>query len=167
MKEKFKKDNNGFLTAGIMRYEEARDTIVAFESEIGMLIKNGVDARKNWGLLKNFRIGSARAGSDVGGHWIGFFIKGKSRRNENVVIDLGTWWKAHEGNHLLVGHPIVYVSFYHQPETVCNFVWSDKGTDISSFIAWNRTFLHLPLRKPEDIESSLNRLLDALLKRLK
>lgn len=160
---KMKIEDRRFLEEGIKRYEEARDTIIAFEQAMKEVLKQATNNRHDWKPLKGVEIKRPSASpSSQYGYWIAIEVRGKSPRGENVVLDCGLWWKWHE-----VGHPFIYTNYYNEPKRVRDFHWDSKGSDIRSFPAWNRTFLYLPLRKPDEIEVSLNRLLDALLKQLK
>jgi len=156
-------ENGRFLEEGIKRYEEARDTIIIFEQEMGNILERAAKNRKDWHPLKGVKIGRAIANrSNEFGYWIAIEIKGKSPRREKAVIDCGLWWKWVD-----VPYPFIYANYYKQPKRVASFTWKKKGSNIQSFSKWQRTFLYLPLRKVADIEESLNSLLGALLKQLK
>jgi hypothetical protein len=154
---------NRFLEEGIKRYEEARDTIIAFEREMETLLDEVVANRQNWKPLKRKDTKPASASTSFQfGYWISIEINGKSPRGEGVVLDCGLWWKNGVDD-----NPLVYASYYHKPKDICNFSWKDKGSDVRHISRWKRAFLYLPFRKPEEIEGSLNRVLDSLLKQLK
>jgi hypothetical protein len=159
-----KTKNNRFLDKGIKRYEEARDTISAFEQEMGKILEHATTCRKDWRPLRVVKFGRPSPDRAAGqyGYWIALAVKGKSSRGERVVIDCGLWWKCGK-----VDAPIIYANYYYEPKRVMGFVWNNINSDIRSFFAWKRTFLYLPLRKREEIEGSLNRILGALLKQLK
>jgi hypothetical protein len=158
-----KNENGQFLDEGIKRYEEARDTIIAFEQAMGKIVKHAAENRKDWHPLQGAKIGRASAspGSQYG-YWIAIEVSGKSPRGERRVIDCGLWWKWAD-----VPYTFIYASYaFKQPKRVANFAWKNNGNNIQSFSKWQRTFLYLPLRKVADIEKSLNSLLSALLKQL-
>jgi len=158
-----KNENSRFLEEGIKRYEEARDTISAFEKELAKKLDHAAKNRKDWRPLNDVKFGrqSFDRGSGQNGYWIGLTILGKSRRGEKAVIDCGAWWKCAE-----VGFPILYANYYFEPKRVMGFAWKSESSKICSFSAWRRTFLYLPLRKETDIDESLNQLLNALPKQL-
>jgi hypothetical protein len=162
-KEKMNSENGQFLEDGIKRYEEARDTINAFEKEMAKILDQAAKNRKDWRPLNEVKFGrqSFDRGSGQHGYWVGLTIKGKSRRGEKAVIDCGIWWKCAK-----VQSPIIYANYYFEPKRVMGFAWKNRGSNIRSFSAWQRTFLYLPLRKVADIKESLNSLLSALLKQL-
>jgi hypothetical protein len=155
-------ENGRFLEEGIKRYGEARDTVIAFEQEMGKIVEQAAKNRKDWHPLKGVKIGRAIANrSNEFGYWIAVAITGKSSRGEKAVIDCGLWWKWAD-----VSYPFIYANYYKQPKRVAAFTWKKKGSNIQSFSKWQRTFLYLPLRKAADIEEGLNSLLRALLKQL-
>lgn len=156
-------DNQNFLLEGIKRYEEACDTITAFEEEMKLRLRDCLGRRTNWAPLKNPKVGRASTpNTSAYGYWIAAEVLGKSSRGENAVIDCGFWWKSPK-----VVSPIIYAEFFKQPKAVANFLWDSTKSDIGSFTDWNRTYLYLPLNTPDTIEASLNKLLDALLLQLK
>ena len=156
-------DNQKFLLEGIKHYEEARDTITAFEAEMKDLLLACLGRRKNWAPLKNPKVGRANIpNTNAYGYWIAAEVTGKSPRGDNAVIDCGFWWKSPK-----IASPIIYAEFFKEPKAAVNFLWDAKKSAIGSFTDWNRTYLHLPLETPDTIEGSLNKLLDALLLQLK
>ncbi len=155
-------ENNRFLEDGIKRYEEARDTIIAFEQGMEKIVEQAATNRKDWHPLTGVKIGRASANrSGQYGYWVAIEITGKSPRGEKAVVDCGLWWKWAD-----VPYPFIYANYNKQPKRVADFTWKNKGSNIQSFTKWQRTFLYLPLRKVADIEEGLNSLLKALLKQL-
>ena len=169
-------ENSRFLEEGIKHYEEARDTVSAFEKywenrpitrgcgwkvfkRWEYIMKN----RENWRPLNEAKIGriTFTNRNSKYGYWIAIEITGKSPRGEKAIIDCGLWWKCPK-----VEKPIIYANYYYEPKRVTDFAWKKRGSEIDSFTEWQRTFLHLPLRKATDIEEGLNSLLTALLKQL-
>ncbi len=158
-------ENGRFFEEGIKRYEEARDTIVAFEQGLGKIVEQTVRKRKDWHPLKAPKIGRASANrSDQFGYWIAIEIVGKTPQGERAVIDCGLWWKAEKWAG--VPCPIIYSNFNKRPKRVAGFFWKRKSSEIKSFSAWGRTFLYLPLKELAGIEEGLNTSLNALLRQL-
>ena len=156
-------ENSRFLEEGIKHYEEARDTVSAFVKEMGNLLDQIAKNRENWRPLNEAKIGriTFTNRNSKYGYWIAIEITGKSPRGEKAIIDCGLWWKCPK-----VEKPIIYANYYYEPKRVTDFAWKKRGSEIDSFTEWQRTFLHLPLRKATDIEEGLNSLLTALLKQL-
>ena len=153
-----------FLKKGLNVYADAQATLKIFEQRIGELLVVAVKRRKRWLPLKNHQIDdSAKAGKGRSGYWVAMNIKGVSPREEEVMIDCGFWWNAPEGD-----GPIIYAGFEGFPKRVLKFSWGKQRQGISSFdTPWRTTYLYMPAPKSLNITSSLNRLLDELLKQLK
>jgi hypothetical protein len=152
-----------FLAEGIARYVEARETIAAFEQGVGSIVEQAAKTRNNWRPLRDVEIGRVIINrSNQSGYWVAIEITGTSPRSERTVVDCGLWWKCGKTE-----GPIVYVNYFKEPKRVTNFPWREEAGGIQSFSAWQRTFLYLPLQEPAEINTSLNRLWDALLKQLK
>ncbi len=152
-----------FLQEGLRQYVEAKNTVAAFEGAMWEALRKAVDAKKHWSPLvevpQERRPSIGGGGND--GYWIATTISGRSPRNEETVIDCGFWWTVDKPN-----EPIIYVSFYHKPIDKMKFEWNGQELDIFSFERYKRTFLCLPLPESLEVQDSLNRLLDALLKQL-
>lgn len=155
-----------FLQEGLKQYVKAMNTIAAFETQAGLLLKAAVERRqkKRWSPLKGVRFGrpSPGGGSGGDGYWISIAITGKSQRDGEAEIDCGLWWKAPD-----ISEPIIYAEFYYKPKRVMKFSWDGKKKGIRSFEGWGRTFLYLPIPQSLEVEGPLNWLLDALLKQLR
>jgi hypothetical protein len=159
-----------FLEEGVQQYVDAKKTIETFEGEMGQLLKEAVQGRKQWPPLKKKpRIGRPTPGGRGGkyGYWIWISITGQSTTYKKVDIECGLWWDVPSADAQVIDGPIIYAS-YCLPKDLVRFSWKRQGQDIRSFDEedW-RTFLYLPLGKPHDIEGAVGRLLDALFKQLK
>jgi|HubBroStandDraft_6_1064221.scaffolds.fasta_scaffold164613_2 hypothetical protein len=152
-----------FLQEGVRQYVEAKHTVAAFEDAMWETLRKAVDARKDWSPLISPRPDRRPTigGGGKDGYWIATGISGLSPRKEDAEIDCGFWWTFDKPN-----DPIVYAGFYHKPIDRVKFKWSNQEGGILSFEAYKRTFLYLPLPESLEIQDSLNRLLDALLKQL-
>ena len=159
-----------FLEEGIQKYIEAKDTVEAFEQAMGQLIVDVLRKRKEWSPLRKCRIGTrANPGGGRGGsgYWIWTWITGQSPKQENTDIDCGLWWNIPRNTEPIITEPVIYAHFY-EPKRVVSFRWPKQKQGIGSFTDHRgKTYLYVPLRKPEEIERAINKLLDTLLKQLK
>jgi hypothetical protein len=153
-----------FLDEGVKKYAEARHTIYSFEEEMEKLLAKTVRQRKQWHPLKNIQFLDPDCSErEDTFFWIAVSVKGKfSRNEEDVVVEGGLWWNMPAPE---IEGPVIYTGFESRSKGAKQFDWPTNA-DIQSFTKWQTTYLHLPLKSPETIAKSLNRLLDALLKQL-
>ena len=158
-----KDEMKSFLDEGVKKYAEARHTIYSFEEDMGKLLAKTVRNRKQWHPLKNIQfLDPVYSERETTFFWIAINIRGRFSRNEDVIVEGGLWWNMPAPE---IEGPVIYTGFEGRSKGAMKFHWPTNA-DIKSFTKWQTTYLHLPLKSPEIIEKSLNRLLDALLKQL-
>ena len=159
-----------FLEEGVRQYVDAKNTVATFEREMGQLLAEAIRSRRQWSPLNDTpRIGRPSPGGGSGGYgyWIWIGINGQTKTYKRVYIECGLWWEVPTTTELKIDGPIIYANYDDMPKHIMAFSWRRNTRDIRSFLRGGKTFLYVPLRKPQEIAGSLNRLLDALLKQLR
>lgn len=165
-----REEMRSFLEEGVQQYLDAKNTVATFEHQMGQLLAEAVRRRRQWSPLDDTpRAGRPSPGGGSGGYgyWIWVPITGQTKTYKKVYIECGLWWEVPTTTELKIDGPIIYGAYYDMPKHIIAFSWKRNVGNIRSFQHYGRTFLCVPLRRPQEIEGSLNRVLDVLLKELR
>jgi hypothetical protein len=145
-----------FLSEGLARYEQALETIAAFEAKMKERLQ---EVLKSYSC-KSFEPTTAKltrgAGGDADGKWIWAAQQGKLRYKGLVWLELGIWWRS--------GEVAYYCNFSDDNNKALDFTYKGQRTDIK-FKLWStkaRLFMLTSKERYDSMNDDLKILMDEL-----